>query len=350
MEVRDNTSCLALQTITVPAPDELLINILTKEDPNCTGNSDGMITLEASGGNGTYAYNWNTGATTPALTNLAAGIYTVTVKDVKNCTEQNQITLIDPPVFTIDLGPDQKICEGMTVIVNTAAAGTYAWTSDNGFTSNQSSVSLSEAGIYTLTVISPAGCEAEDNFVLSYDTDLLKADFLMASQAHAGDTIVLIDISWPLPEQTEWTYATGTTVIEETQDFSMVRFDDAGEYLVSLLAKLAQCTNSHEQSIIILEAVEEETQAKGNEKLIENLSAYPNPSPDEVSVSIELSKSKAVSLELYQAESNKRVYQQTLNAERAHVKALNLSTLPRGMYILYIHAGKEIRTIKIIKQ
>lgn len=351
VEVRDNTSCLALQAITVPAPDALIINTLNKEDPNCNGNSDGMITLEATGGNGTYSYTWNTGATTPTLMNLAAGTYTVTVKDVKNCTEEEQIILIDPPVFTIDLGADQKICEGMTVILNAPAAGTYAWSSDNGFTSDQSSVSLTEAGIYTLNVISPAGCEAEDNFVLSYDADLLKADFLMTSQAHAGDTIVLIDISWPLPEQIIWTYDASAAVIEETQDYSMIRFDDAGEYLISLFARLAQCSNHYEQSIIILEAeVEEETQGKSHEKLFEHISAYPNPSPDEVSVSVELSKSKTISLELYQAESNKQVYKETLGAERAHVKALNLSMLPRGMYILYIRAGKEIKTIKILKQ
>jgi len=51
------------------------------------GQNNGSIHLTVSGGTGNLSYSWNTGATTPALTNLPIGTYTVTILDENNCTE-----------------------------------------------------------------------------------------------------------------------------------------------------------------------------------------------------------------------------------------------------------------------
>ncbi len=350
VEVRDNTNCLTIQSVTVTAPDELVINTLSQTDPNCAGNSDGQIAIEATGGNGTYSYQWNTGAITPALPNIPAGNYTVTVKDIKNCTQQRQLVLIDPPVFTVDLGPDQKICEGMEVnLVAQEDNATYLWTSANGFTSSNQSVQLTEAGTYTLHVISGKGCEASDSFELIYDTNLLTADFLMTSEAHAGDTVILIDISWPLPEQTTWSYQANPIVVEETRDYAMIRYDEPGNYTVGIEAKLAQCASSHEQLLTILEALNEEPNSSSGRSIIQ-ASAYPNPSPDDVNVSIDLDGARSVLIELYQSQSNLKVFSEKLVKDTSHMKLLNLSVLPRGLYLLRITAGREVRIIKIVKK
>lgn len=172
----------------------------------------------------------------------------------------------------------------------------------------------------------------------------------MASEAHAGDTVMLIDISWPLPEQTTWTYQTGATVIEVTKDYAMIRYDETGEYTISLLAKLAECNNRHEGLLTILEAEAQEEQTKTEQHLITSMFAYPNPTPTEVSVSVDLKESRTVTLEVYQMLTGKRVHRETLQAGNAHLKAINLTTLPRGMYIVRIQAEKEMREIKIVKQ
>ncbi len=350
VEVRDNTNCLAIQTVIVTAPDELVINTLSQTDPNCAGNSDGQIAIEATGGNGTYSYQWNTGAVTPALPNIPAGNYTVTVNDIKNCTQQEQFVLVDPPAFIVDLGPDQKICEGMEVnLVAQEDNATYEWTASNGFTSSNQSVQLTEAGTYTLHVTSVKGCEASDNFELIYDTNLLTADFLMTSEAHAGDTVILIDISWPLPEQTAWSYQANPTVVEETRDYAMIRYDEPGNYTVGIEAKLAQCASSHEQLLTILEPLNEEPNSSSGRSIIQ-ASAYPNPSPDDINVSIDLDGARSVLIELYQSQSNLKVFSEKLVKDTSHMKLLNLSVLPRGLYLLRITAGREVRVIKIVKK
>jgi len=350
VEVRDNTNCLAIQSVTITAPDELVINTLSQTDPNCAGNSDGQIAIEATGGNGTYSYQWNTGATTTALNNIPAGTYTVTINDIKNCTQQEQFVLVDPPVFIVDLGPDQKICEGMEVnLVAQEDNATYLWTSANGFTSSNQSVQLTQAGTYTLHVTSAKGCEASDSFELMYDTNLLTADFLMTSEAHAGDTVILIDISWPLPEQTAWSYQANPTVVEETRDYAMIRYDEPGNYTVGIEAKLAQCASSHEQLLTILETLIEETNSSSGRSIIQ-ASAYPNPSADDINVSIDLDGARNVLIELYQSQSNLKVFSEKLVKDTSHMKLLNLSVLPRGLYLLRITAGREVRVIKIVKK
>lgn len=50
--------------------------------------SDGAAVVEMKGGTPPYAYRWNNGATTPAITNLLPGEYCVTVRDAANCTVQ----------------------------------------------------------------------------------------------------------------------------------------------------------------------------------------------------------------------------------------------------------------------
>jgi hypothetical protein len=56
----------------------------------CTGFNDGAITLNVSGGTGTYTFNWSDLDPPPAepqnRTGLAGGTYSVTVTDANNCS------------------------------------------------------------------------------------------------------------------------------------------------------------------------------------------------------------------------------------------------------------------------
>ncbi|MFN8310670.1 MAG: T9SS type A sorting domain-containing protein, partial [Chitinophagales bacterium] len=82
--VVDNSGCQALGTVTLNQPTAITGNVIT------TGSSgnNGSATVVASGGSGTYGYQWST---TPAQTNatatsLAPGLYTVTITDSHGCS------------------------------------------------------------------------------------------------------------------------------------------------------------------------------------------------------------------------------------------------------------------------
>jgi hypothetical protein len=351
VEVADQSGCQVFMPVLIPKPDPLTISILSKQDPNCNGNADGSIALQAIGGNGSYTYNWSNSATGSSLTGLPAGNYTVNVTDAKNCPASQVISLIDPPVFVLDLGEDRKICEGQNIMV---AAGvdnaTYSWTGPGGFVSAAAEVSITVAGTYSCTVITDKGCEDADSFELIYDTDLLRADFLMVSQAFVGDTVIVIDISWPLPNTLNWTFDDDAVVIDAGTDYSLVRFDAPGVYDMKLEAALATCASVKTQSITILENPEGAPSGRTNKQsLIRLFTVHPNPVQGLLRVEISLQEMRDAQLELYHLGQNRRMISTTLQQNTEHTPVLDLSTMPAGVYVLALKAGSELKTIRIIK-
>ncbi|MEZ4756565.1 MAG: gliding motility-associated C-terminal domain-containing protein [Flavobacteriales bacterium] len=88
----------------------------------CQGQS---ATLDATVPGATYL--WSTGATAPTITVGTTGLYTVTA-DLNGCTatDQVQVTVLSPT--SIDLGPDQVLCQGESLTLDATVPGaTYLW-------------------------------------------------------------------------------------------------------------------------------------------------------------------------------------------------------------------------------
>ncbi len=72
---------LLLSPSGAPAPTGGLAVTATLLHSTCNPGNDGSITLNVSGGSGTYTYQWSNGGSTAQLTGLNAGTYSVTVSD-----------------------------------------------------------------------------------------------------------------------------------------------------------------------------------------------------------------------------------------------------------------------------
>jgi hypothetical protein len=59
---------------------------LTSTPVGCRGIPDGTASASVSGGNPPYTYLWSNGATTPSITGLGGGVYTLTVTDANGCS------------------------------------------------------------------------------------------------------------------------------------------------------------------------------------------------------------------------------------------------------------------------
>lgn len=71
----------------------------------CFGEKEGSITSAVSGGVPPYSYQWTTGATTPNISALAAGYYSLTVKDATGEEKKADITLTEPEPLTVFADP-----------------------------------------------------------------------------------------------------------------------------------------------------------------------------------------------------------------------------------------------------
>jgi large repetitive protein len=165
--------------------------IITKIDTTATDcdNKSGKIIVTATGGTVPVQYsingtNWQSSNT---FTNLAKGMYTVSVKDGNNCvnSQPTEITMaVQSPV--VNLGNDKTLCEGETLLLDaTNSSAAYIW-QDN---STASTYLVKQSGIYYVTV-SRAGCSAKDTVNISYN---LKPSFTLGPDQFicGGMTITL---------------------------------------------------------------------------------------------------------------------------------------------------------------
>ncbi|MEM6398428.1 MAG: SprB repeat-containing protein, partial [Bacteroidota bacterium] len=102
--------------IEVPEADPLSFT-LSKTDALCNGSEDGTITVNASGGCGTYEYSINNGAyqTGNEFTELIAGTYSIRIRDAMDITcitTTQQITVGEPDALEINATVNNVSCFG----------------------------------------------------------------------------------------------------------------------------------------------------------------------------------------------------------------------------------------------
>src|SRR5207244_12537472 len=82
----------AMITVTQPA-SALGSSISSQTNVDCFGNSTGSVTVAGSGGTSPYTYSKDgtTFQSSGTFSGLAAGNYTITVKDANGCTDRKRV-------------------------------------------------------------------------------------------------------------------------------------------------------------------------------------------------------------------------------------------------------------------
>ncbi|WP_211342491.1 LamG-like jellyroll fold domain-containing protein [Hyunsoonleella aestuarii] len=161
-------------SVTVSEPTELNVDSFDPQVPPCFGSSNGYAQANASGGTPPYTYAWSNGQTTQTAINLSAGTYTVTVTDANGCTDQDSVTLTDPPLLTATVTNTEPSCFGDSngTATVTPAGGTsgYTYLWSNGQTT-QAATGL-PTGNYSVTVTDANNCTAVANVTIGQPTAL----------------------------------------------------------------------------------------------------------------------------------------------------------------------------------
>ncbi len=182
--VRDSKNCTVVTapvTVTQPAPVSgtgAVTSNYNGQQISCVGASDGIIQITPGGGTGTYTFKLDqlpsntSGDASGIYTGLAAGTYTVTIRDVNNCFFVTApITITPPPALTASIAVTSNYngvpitCNGASdgIITVTAGGGVagYNFTLSSGpVASGNPSVNFTglPAGNYSATVTDANGC------------------------------------------------------------------------------------------------------------------------------------------------------------------------------------------------
>jgi gliding motility-associated-like protein len=158
--VTDSRGCTATRNVNVTQPAGVISLSTTPTPVSCNGGSNGAITLNITGGNSPFQYNWSGGVNTQNRTNLSAGPYTVTVIDNTGCTASASSNISQPTAMFISNAVVQPTCNGnsngsINITVSGGTPGyTYAW-NDGTLTEDRSGI---PAGTYTVTVSDSRSC------------------------------------------------------------------------------------------------------------------------------------------------------------------------------------------------
>ncbi|NNF02159.1 MAG: hypothetical protein HKN22_05705, partial [Bacteroidia bacterium] len=162
LTVTDNNGCQDSITISIVQPAVLDIDTQSIIHLSCFNSNDGQIDLITTGGNGSNGYIWSDGATTEDRVNLTAGLYSVTVSDLKGCSDSIIISIVEPNILFADTVAvnDVSCFSGSNGSINANISGgslpySYDW-SNNSTSEDLNSLS---AGLYVLVVTDINGCE-----------------------------------------------------------------------------------------------------------------------------------------------------------------------------------------------
>lgn len=200
----------------------------------CPDENDGSLSFSVIGGAGNYSFAWSNGDSLSNITDLAVGVYDLTVTDQAGCTFSASFNVESDNAFPeMAFDEDTVYLWAAPIIGSPGSYSQYLWSTG----STDSSTTVEASGSYTLTVFNEAGCAASDTIyavlilgqekleslsVKIYPNPTRKNLFVQLSNSEMPETLMLYDLA-------------GNKVIEaENIDEINVESIAAGVYTLSI--------------------------------------------------------------------------------------------------------------------
>ena len=161
-------------TITVkPKPDQPTKPCELTVEPTITNvtcfGEDGKIEVAVSGGAEPYTYKWNTGRTSKGIYAMAAGEYSILVRDSLGCTTTSTFTIEEPAEMSVSeeiTNPSCGISNGSIAITIEGGTAPYTqrWYSGNG--TIMESLENLQGDVYEVVIIDKNSCKLRKTYSL----------------------------------------------------------------------------------------------------------------------------------------------------------------------------------------
>jgi gliding motility-associated-like protein len=167
LNLEDENGCTFDTSAVILAPDRIVFDqIDISHVTGCFGNSDGSLEVDASGGTGQLRFSIDGSSFNASgiFNGLAAGDYTIIIRDDQGCTVDSTVTITQPgAIDIISQQATQVSCSGASDgtinVVGTGGSGPLTYTlMPDGTTSPEGTFTGLGPDIYTVLVADSAGC------------------------------------------------------------------------------------------------------------------------------------------------------------------------------------------------
>ena len=159
--------CVATDTMVLTQPDPIQITG-TFTHLLCYGDNDGAVDVNVIGGspssNG-YTYLWSNNVTSQDLSNVGAGLYTLTVTDSLSCVATYDARLTEPDELEVTIVETSPFVLELSTVTGGTPSYTYAWYESGNNVGTGTSYVVSTNGTYSLEATDANNCTNTSNSI-----------------------------------------------------------------------------------------------------------------------------------------------------------------------------------------
>lgn len=327
LNVTDAKGCTGIGAATIENINGIAIST-TVDAPMCSYDKQGNAKVTAQTGTAPYTYLWSSGETADAITNVAAGQYTVTVNDANQCSAIASVLISHPSEIVVSIDVTSLTCyrsnNGSIAVSATGGAGNYTYRWANG--NNTTALYNLAAGTYMLTVTDANNCTAAVTADVRQPADLQFATATTFTNGNDGTAAVSNLSGGTAPYTVLW--SNGSAGLE-TAGLS------SGRYTVSV-TDAKQCFKEANVNIMQITSVQD----------VEDdilLTAFPNPANTEVTI---LASNLHGEATLTIKNALGQIILDDVVEELTLLRKINVAQLAQGVYLI------ELRneTMSVVKE
>ncbi|MBM3915549.1 MAG: T9SS type B sorting domain-containing protein [Sphingomonadales bacterium] len=246
---RETNGCVGSTSLDITQPIALTVSATTVPVV-CNGQSNGQLTLATTGGVAPYQFSLNGGTNWQTATgfSLAAGNYTITIKDANNCSSTLPVTMSQPSVLSGTVSATNASCNGGNdgTLTLSALGGNsgYSFSIDGGVNWQTANSFNLAPGTYSVTIKDQLNCTLQLPAVVGLTNDL--------TLTPQNDVTICESRSTPLQVvsnalQYDWTPASGLSAVNIANPVASPRATT--QYIVALT--LGRCVAYDTVSVIV---------------------------------------------------------------------------------------------------
>lgn len=339
--VMDVNGCIGQSnnTVTIAAPDAIVID-LTTQAVLCTGDQNGVIEADVTGGSGSFSYIFG-GDTLTAMIfeNLAAGTYELGILDSDGCTASASATVDAAEPINLNISVSNVTCngdgDGSLEVAASGGTDVFEYSLDNVVFGTSPSFNNLDPGVYNIYTMDSNGCVANDQVTITEPDALAVTGAVTTETADgAADGAIDIDVTGGNGGyEFDWSGPAGYSAASEDIDGL-----SAGDYSVTITdANGCEVSETFGVAVGISELTGEMV-----------FTVFPNPSAGQFNVEFMTSGDARWSYEVVDLGGRRMTSGQWNGQSNGSVEILDLTSVANGAYFLNATNGQDAVSVRLM--